>query len=76
VFSALALGQAFAPEQSGCARLAELFQRAAHVVKQLVLVPLLGQALQLAVDGAQIPQEAVEPLATLSELRAKRLLVL
>jgi hypothetical protein len=64
------------PEQSGRAELAELFQPTAHRVQQPELLPLGGEARQLAVDGSQILHEPVQPLARLVEPRADRLFVL
>jgi hypothetical protein len=75
VIAAVAPGGTGVPEQSGRTHLAELFERAACPVQQAILVAISGQLLQLAVDGVQVPHEAIQPLASLLELRSERLVV-
>ena len=75
VVGALEVGRALAPEQTGTAQLAELVERGARLVQRLVLLALARQSVQLAVDGAQIAHEPVQLLASVRELRTKRLFV-
>jgi hypothetical protein len=76
VILARATSRAVAPEELGSTELAELLQRTAHVVQQSMLLAFGRQAVQLAVDRAEIAHETVELLAGLCELREKRLLIL
>jgi hypothetical protein len=57
-----------APEKRGSTELAELLERAAGLLQQLMIRALRGQALDFVIDDAQIGRQTVESSANVPDL--------